>query len=36
MNLVKYRPLTTGLLDMEIDRLFDDLPDGNFCRDPRI
>ena len=30
MNLVKYRPLTTGLLDMEIDRLFDDLPDGNF------
>jgi HSP20 family protein len=30
MNLVKYRPLTTGLLDMEIDRLFEDLTDDSF------
>ncbi len=30
MNLIKYRPLTTGLLDMGIDRLFEDLSEGTF------
>ena len=30
MNLVKYRPLTGGLLDREFDRLFDGLTGGSF------
>jgi HSP20 family protein len=30
MNLIKYRPLTAGLLDREIDSLFDDLSENNF------